>query len=154
MKKVFVRGFTFLLILSLCVGTTSVFATNIGPGADAENSTTRASNYLSSYHAWLGSASNGTIYVYYDVDGTRVMDVIGAASVLVQEKNGNTWRTVKTYIGTTSNGMLTTNASGYVNSVSYKGTSGKSYRAIVSFYAERNGGYDTATVTTSPIVAP
>ena len=154
MKKAFLRGFAFLLVLSMCVGTTSVFATNIGPGAEAENSITRASNYLSSYHAWLGSGSNGIIYVYYDVDATRYMDVVGVTSVVIQQKNGSSWNSVKNFIGTTSNGMLTTNDSSHTDYLSYKGTSGKTYRAVVTFYAELNGGYDTRTLTTSSIVAP
>ena len=53
---------------------------------------------------------------------TNYMERIGVAHIVVQEKNGSTWRGVAIYWGSVANGMMVTNAITHFGSVSYNGT--------------------------------
>lgn len=114
----------------------------------------RASEYISSGNAAsTATAVKGEIEITYDVTGRGRMTKIGASKIIVQEKNGGSWETVKTFWGSVSNGMLDENTTSHAGSVTYTGTSGKQYRAIVTVYAENSGGSDSRTVTTAAVSA-
>lgn len=146
----------FCVILSLCISTTIAFAAAPELIEPTEISLKRASDYLSSYSSWLGvgSSKSGTVYVYYDVDATRTMDKVGITHVAIQYQNGSSWITEKSIIGAVSNGMIRENYHGHYGTVTFNGTSGKTYRAVITFYAALGDGSDSRTLTTASIVAP
>ena len=152
MKKRFKSMIALLLVSSVCLGC-------FGAGTVAF---ARASYYIDYYHGYTTDydANNvvtpGVIYVTYDMDGTRRMDIIGCTLILIQEYNSATkkWTTVQSKIGTIDNGMLDDNDWTHTGYKGFNVTSGRLYRAVVTFYAERDGGSDSRTVTTNSVTAP
>ena len=117
-------------------------------------STHRASEYLSYYSAYITTSSNGKVTVNFDVNATSTVDLVGAKTIVLQERENSSksWNAVKTFSYTSYPNMLRSNAATNFSSVSYNGISGYSYRAKVYFYAEK-GGYNTAEYLTQSVVA-
>ena len=112
----------------------------------------QASYYLSSYTAWAVRSSSHQVYVYYDVTGCGTIGCLGAKLIVVQMKDAGTWKTVKTYTGTTSNGMLVLNDFEHGGAKVYQGTYGNQYRAVVTIFggsSTTNG--DSRIVTTNTV---
>ena len=112
----------------------------------------QASVYLGTYTAWAVRSSSHQIYVYYDVTANRTIGCLGAKLIVVQMKDAGTWKTVKTYTGTTSNGMLVLNRGAHGSEIVYQGTSGTQYRAVVTIFggsSTTNG--DSRIVTTNTV---
>lgn len=149
MKKQFYRIIALICVLcSLVSAATSVSAAVI----DNEELSPQASIYLTAYTAWAVRSSSNEIYVYYDVDATRTIGCLGAKLIVIQMKEGNSWSTVKTYTGTTSNGMLALNMNSYGGTKVYQGSSGNQYRAVVTIFggsSTTNG--DSRIVTTNTV---
>ena len=111
-----------------------------------------ASAYLTAYTAWAVRSSSNQVYVYYDVTGAGTVGCLGAKLIVIEMKDGNKWTAVKTYTGTTSNGMLVLNDSAHMSDVVYQGTSGTQYRAVVTIFggsSTTNG--DSRIVTTNTV---
>jgi hypothetical protein len=93
--------------------------------------------------------------IYFDVQGTKTMDEIGALSIRLQERPSRStiWTTVKSYSYSNYPNMLGYNTSFYASSVSYSGRVGYSYRAYVTVWAGLDGLGDSREILTSTIVA-
>ena len=109
-----------------------------------------ASQYLSAYSAYITKTGN-TVKVHFDVEGTGVMDYIGATEIYLYEKASSysSWTLVKTYLSTDSayaDSMLDSNASFKDDYVTYAGNSSYQYKAYVTVYAEKNGGSDSRNI--------
>ena len=107
----------------------------------------RASYYLSYYEASISKTGN-TIKVNFEVQGTNIMDVVGATEIYLYERasDGYSWILVETYLSTDNtytSQMISTNASIKHSHVSYSGSSSKQYMAYVVCYAEKDGGSDS-----------
>lgn len=139
------------LVCLLCVlASTSVFAWAAYPSED--NLSPQASAYLATYTAWAVRSSSNQVFVYYDVTGAGTVGCLGAKLIVVQMKDAGTWKTVRTYTGTTSNGMLSLNDNDHGGDVMYQGTSGNQYRAVVTIFggsSTSNG--DSRIVTTNTV---
>lgn len=138
MRKRITIALLFILVLSLLLSTTTFAAMD-------------ASNYLQYYNAYFITSGN-TINVYFDVQGTRIMDKVGVTEIYLYERDNSSssWTLVHTYLSTDpmySSTMMGTNMNYKYDHVSYAGSSSKQYTAYVTFYAEKNGGYDTRSVT-------
>lgn len=145
-KKLGIRVLTVIMVLLLSGGM-------IG-SAYASSYSTRSSLYLDSYAAWCSTGTGSQVVINYDVNGTRVMDLIGVSYLVVQEYNNGTWTGVASTFGTTGNGLLAADTSSHEGSIIYPGgTTGKQYRALVIVYAELDGGYDSRTITTNSVTA-
>lgn len=81
------------------------------------------------------------------------MDELGATMIVLREKDGGSWKVVKTFLYTDSrySNMLSSNRATYSSFVSYSGQSGKPY--YVTFWAGKDGGGDTKPYTTSEVTA-
>lgn len=149
MKKISFRVISLLCALCLFVGTTvPAFAAN----PEDEELSPQASYYLSSYTAWAVRSSSNEIYVHYDVTACGTIGCVGAKLIVIEMKDGNDWTPVKTYTGTTSNGMLVLNAYDHGGAKVYQGTSGNQYRAVVTIFggsSTTNG--DSRIVTTNTV---
>ncbi len=123
-------------------------------GATAiEPSILLASEYLSSYYAYINAEGSGIFAIYFEVTGTGTMDEIGALTIILQEYSNGSWQTVKTYEYTAYPNMLAYNRPFYGSHVSYSGKSGYSYRAYVTVWAGKNGLGDSRQLFAGTAVA-
>lgn len=109
------------------------------------NASIRSSEYISDCYAEIATYSGGRVTVSFDITATSTMDVLGAKTIIIQEKapGSRNWSSVATLSSDDYPNMLTYNRISHISNVSYYGgQSGYSYRAKVYFYAEK-GGYDT-----------
>lgn len=148
--RIIIRRFVSLVcVLSLFCGVSCfVSASN----SSEDGSSPYASVYLTDYTAWAVRSSSNQVYVYYDVTGTRTIGCLGAKLIVVQMNDGGTWKTVKTYTGTTSNGMLALNDVSHSGAKVYQGSSGNQYRAVVTIFggsSTSNG--DSRIITTNTV---
>ena len=103
-----------------------------------------ASEYITDCYAYADVSSNGYVTIKFDIRAPRVMDVLGAKTIIIQEQApaSSRWTSVATLSSADYPNMLAYNRRDYESDVYYNGRSGYSYRAKVYFYAEK-GGYDT-----------
>jgi hypothetical protein len=113
----------------------------------------RSSQYLSSYSAWVGATGSGNIKIHFDIRATSLADSVGAYKIIVQAKSGSNWTNAQTYWGSSTSGMLGSNCLLHLGDVTYSGTPGVEYRAIVTAYSKIGSGSDSSDVTTSSVIA-
>ena len=138
MKNKMIRLSAIIIILVLLLSTAAFAAME-------------ASHYLSSYGAYISKAGN-TVKIYFDVVGTGIMDQIGATEIYLYEKTSTygSWTLVQTYLSTDPSyaaSMMGSNTGFKDDYVSYSGNSSYQYKAIVTVYAEKNGGSDSRSIT-------
>ena len=128
----------FIRLICLLV----VFASLATIPAYAQEQSTRASAYLSSYRAYCTLNSSTSITVFYQVVGTGIMDEIGAKKVKVQYSSDQVnWTTAKTFYQSSYSDMTDTNTGSHTHTLTCTVPSGKYYRAYVEFYSEKDGGF-------------
>ena len=114
----------------------------------------RSSWYLDSYRAWLNPKSGGEISITVDVQATDNMDELGATriGVLESKNNGVSWTEYKVFLASIFPEMLTSGDYLYYDTpVTFTGTPGYKYCAVVTVYAGDSTGGDYREYTT-PIV--
>ena len=131
------RVLIFVLTILYCLSFTSVFASAEG------------SLYISAYGAYMSTGSSGNVLVTFQITGTGMMDEIGTTYIFLYENSS----LIKTYTNTTTSGMLAYNKPAYANSITYSGTVGKTYSALVVFKSGVGGGYDNRSMDTNSVVA-
>lgn len=143
------RFIALLCVICIFMGSTvSAFAA----APSEEELSPQASYYLGTYTAWAVRSSSDEVYVYYDVTATKTIGCLGAKLIVIEMKDGSDWTPVKTYTGTTSNGMLALNDYTHSGAKVYQGTSGTQYRAVVTIFggsSTTNG--DSRIVTTNTV---
>jgi len=135
--KRLVRIASLALVIVLCF---SVLA----PIASAEGSA-----YITNYITSMTAGSGGKVTAWFQITGTGTMDEIGVTKVTIYE-NGTL---IKTYLSTSTSGMMGNNTVVHAGSVTYSGTVGKSYYAHVTYKAGKDGGYDNRSVDTNTVTA-
>ena len=141
-RSLFTCMVAFLLIFSLIC---PVHADTVEP---------RASDYLSSYGAYVYPAGWYKVQVWFNVDGVTYMDEIGSLSIQLYESSDNeTWTWVKTYKYTDYSDMLGYNDHYHSGHIEYQGAIGKYYKAYVCVWAGKDGDGDTRYFWTSPVKA-
>ena len=104
----------------------------------------RASDYLTSYNAYVYLPGNGEVRVYYSVSGTNYMDELGALSIKIYEsKDGTNWTWKKTFTYDSTAGMLSYNDDYHSGHVTYNGVRGRYYKAYVCIWGGKDGKGDT-----------
>jgi hypothetical protein len=114
---------------------------------------TTASDYLDNYAVSASADANHTVKINFDVNATRIMHLVGASNIVVQVNNNGVWTGVATFFGSTSNGMLAANTFSHTSTMTYTGSAGKQYRALVTVYAGNSTGEDSRAVTTNTVTA-
>lgn len=113
----------------------------------SENALMRASSFSLSPSLSISSPSTGAIKVVARAHTSIVVDKIGFSSLHIQRWNGSSWVTAASWYSQYKTNSIsfafTGNASG--------ATSGSFYRAVCTFYAEKDGETESVTVTTSYI---
>ncbi len=103
--------------------------------------------YIKSLTAGL-SKSGDTLYVTFTTKGTAPMTSIGASCVKIYTADDTL---VKTFWSAYNPSMLGSNCSFYTHTLSYDGTDGTTYYAVVTGYASYGGGSGTETYTTQTL---
>lgn len=130
-----------------------IFTTFLSVGVNAATVGTvqpRASDFLSSYNAYVYPAGSGKVQVYFSVTGTDYMDELGVLSIKIYESTDNsTWTWKKTFTHDSTSGMLSYNDNYHSGHVDYQGVAGRYYRAYVCVWGGENGAGDTRYFYTS-----
>ena len=110
----------------------------------------RASDYLSTYNAYVYLPGTGEVRVYFNVDGTGYMDELGALSIKIYEStDGTNWTWKKTFTHDSTPGMLSYNDDYHSGYVSYSGVAGRYYKAYVCIWGGKDGKGETRYFITS-----
>lgn len=150
MNAISKKIFALLLVLG-AIFSSPALATSVPTIDNDKEIIMRASYYLSSYAASCTKSGN-TVSVNYNVTATGIMDYVGAIAVYIYESsNGSNFSCVRTLYSANEPYMIKQNSGFHATSVTYNGISGRYYYAVVSFYAEKAGGSDTRSYTTSTI---
>lgn len=119
-------------------------------GASAVTVEPRASYYLDNYNAYVYLPGDGEVSVYFNVEGTRIMDELGVLSIEIHESvDGVNWDWVDTFNHDTTSGMLSYNDAFHSGHVSYDGVAGRYYKAYVCVWGGKDGSGDTRYFWTS-----
>ena len=109
-----------------------------------------ASNYLTSYNAYVYLPGGNEVRVYFNASGTGYMDELGALTIeLWESTDGSTWSWVKSFTHDSTSGMLSYNDNYHSGYVSYNGVSGRYYKAYVCIWAGNDGNGDSRYFWTS-----
>lgn len=140
-NKAFISSFLALcMVLSLVITTYA---------------TTRASAHLDSYCASLTPKNSSKIAITVDVDGTGLMDDIGATKIYVYRSTDNEhFYYLRTFDSKDYPAMMKHNVYYYCDTpIIFQGVSGYYYYAHVDVYAAKDGGSSTRSYTTSSVQA-
>jgi hypothetical protein len=106
-----------------------------------------SSDFLSSYGGSISRVSSGNLRVNFTVRATRIFANVGALTITIQERNGNSWSSVATYSHSTTSGMMGSNTSSHSGIVNHSGTAGIEYRATITVFAGGSPGDQRSFVT-------
>lgn len=142
-KKLPIRVISVLLCAAMLCGV---------PAYAAENAEMRASERIALSACIIGKTDDGRLCAYFMVQGSAVMDVIGATSVEIQRHNIFGWVTEYTFTSDDYPVLLTTNASRHSAEVFYRPLfSGSTYRAVANIYVKNAAGTSTQRLTSDPV---
>lgn len=114
----------------------------------------RASDYLSTYSAYIYPAGWGKVQVWVTVDSLNIMDEIGALEIQLYESRDNeNWTWVETFQYPDYPDMLGYEDFIHSGHVEYRGTIGRYYQAYVCVWAGVDGDGDTRYFWTPPAKA-
>lgn len=146
-RSLFLRFVAVIVVIAVLIPVTA--------GAEiTETVQPRASEYLDNYTAYVYLPGNGEVRVYFEVQGTRNMDELGALSITIYECSTNSsnlddWTWVQTFTHDSTPGMLDYNTSYHSSHVSCNGYAGRYYKAYVCVWAGKDGNGDTRYFWTS-----
>ncbi len=142
MKRITAFSLALILAVMCCVGTT--FAAN--GGADSPMS----SPTITMKGAYISAGDDpGEVDIEFHITATSSASQLGVSSIVIHKPDGSTY-TVLGSVGNHFIGSGTIHGSMYT----YKGESGKSYYAEVTFFATIGSVTDSKTVVTKSIKAP
>ena len=143
MKKFF-RCICVILVLTVCF-TSTAYA--------AENDNLRSSQFFWRSSVWLTKISNDQFQAYFDVNCFGIMEEVGASVIKIQKStDGVNWTTMITYRKETTSNMIAYNTACHASSVTYIGTPGCYYRAVVTLYAKNSSGIGEMTEYSSMLL--
>jgi len=125
------------------------------PGvACAADITPRASDYFGCTGVRAYAEGGGEILIEIDVDATHMMQEVGASDVYIYEQQSDgDYEIVYTFTKEDYPSLVETNSFfGYVD-VTYQGTSGTKYYALVACYAKDKNGAESLYFTTNVVTA-
>lgn len=143
MKKTLKKFLAFVMAVCIVGGMTTAYAA------------TDASAYLDAYRATCTAKSGGLISVTVEVDGTGIMDDIGAAKIYVYKSADNKlFEYLCTYDCEDYPAMMDHNTRWYYKTpITFVGLAGYYYYVNVEVYAGKDGGSSTRTYMTASVQA-
>ena len=131
MKK-FIQSVSIILIMATLL---------VIPAQAAEAATPRASNYFMRVSTYLWHTSGTTFQVWFDVTAVRGMDELGASKITIKRSADNVnWETVKTFTKESYPQMIKEDTGVCASYVTYTGSTGYYYKALVTIYAKDGNG--------------
>ena len=120
--------------------------------ADAYASEPYASSQISLHSASLIKGNDGYLYVFFTINTNRIMNTLGASSVVIQRYSLFQWVNEYTFTPENTPELLTTNDGYYDLLIPYKPLfPNAKYRAIVNLYAESDTMISTGADTTNTV---
>ena len=111
-----------------------------------------SSAYIAAFGANLSQGSSaGKLDVSYSITGKGQMDSIGVLWINVYRSSGILYTVIA---GSTANGLVLNNSVTAMGTYTVNCTAGNSYYCEVTLFASKDGGGDSRTVQTTPVVAP
>lgn len=107
----------------------------------------RASEYISFYNAYAQPLNNGQVRFDFQITGVSVMRQLGVSQIQILEKTGTTWKTVETYRYHNYPSLMGNNTLMHTGSITFQGSSNRTYMAYVTFYAANAKGSETQELT-------
>jgi len=137
------RWAALALCLTLCLSTAAyTYAAETPVVRNIQGEIVPYATYIKDKRCSL-NLSGGTVFVKAWVDGQDGVVTKTEVEVVLQEKVGNTWKTLETW-SDSQNGSQRATASG-----SYMATPGSTYRAVATVTAWSGRLYETMTLTTA-----
>jgi len=137
MKKNIIR--TLIIVLIISISSSAILVANAG---------VRASLYIFSNDAQITTDSGGKISIDCNVTGTGIMDTIGVSTLVIEKYQSGSWVDVISW-----SDLYDYYSASSAAEATYYGTAGSQYRAVITFYAELNGGSDSRVMTTRSVTA-
>lgn len=137
------KAMSVVLILTLLCSCVFTYAV-------AEETTTRASDYFTSYGTSLSAPGSGRIGITFKAVGTDICNQIGVANYTVEklDENGN-WYNVSGALS----GQTGTNVASYTFGRYFQGVAGETYRIQVTFCCTINNSSEYKSYTSGRITA-
>lgn len=117
---------------------------------EADPAQARSNAYISSYSAGMTAGSGGKVTAYFDVVGTKVVDMIGATSVSIYTSSGTR---VATYHYSSYPSFMGYNTYVHSGSITYQGTVGQKYYAVVYYYSGDSSGHGSESLASNIVTA-
>ncbi|MDO4816234.1 MAG: hypothetical protein Q4A83_06495 [Bacillota bacterium] len=142
MKKTY-RIIAFVLVIMMSLSTVAFAA--VPPPADDIQS----SRYIASKNAAVTAMGGGTIRIDYSVTAYYTIDELGACQINLYKSTG---QLMKTYYSSAYASMMGYNCVTHSGHVTYPGTVGTGYYAVIAFYAEDGGIGETKSISTGTTI--
>lgn len=114
---------------------------------------TQSNAYISYYNAAASSDGNGNVRIDFGVCGTDTMATLGASKVRIYTEDGMLVAVFYSANELYAADMLGSNRLAFYGHVTYEGTPGQAYYAIVTVYASDGVGSGTENYLTNTVVA-
>lgn len=138
----------------ICLILAIIFSFSVCTAASA--ATPRASLYLSSYCAYCYAEDDGSVSVWFEVEGTGLEEVLGVLTIIVEERapGSTSWSHVKTYSHRDYPHLLSYNDDFHYGSVDCEDvTPGYICRATVTIWGGGMEVGDSRYVRTAEVIA-
>lgn len=139
------RFMSMILVIAFLLAVTGCAQAQTG---DSGTIQPQASELISVTGVISAVLTGGKVEFTARITATRVVEKCGFTSIKIQEENDGSWKTVKS----TSNKFGYDRVS-YLYALSYNGTVGKKYRAVVNYKVVDGDASDTRSRTSSSITA-
>ena len=119
------------------------------------NAATQASDYFGCTAVYATAIGGGKVLVEFDIDATHIMKEVGATEVFIYEQQSSgSYKKVYTFTSDEYySDMIDTNSAFGNGEVTYQGTPGTKYYALVGVYAKDKDGSETRYFTTNIVTA-
>ena len=142
MKKLY-RIITFVLVIVMSLNAVA-FAAVPHPADDIQSS-----RYILSKNAAVTAMGGGTIRITYSVTAYDTIDELGACQINLYKSTG---QLMKTYYSSAYASMMGYNTYTHSGYVTYPGTVGTGYYAIITFYAEDGSVGEYKSISTGTTI--
>lgn len=142
MKK---RILCLILLCAILVSSTISVSAATPPKGTLEP---KASYFIVDYLGYVKDQGNGVIRIVCDVTAKYSVDKLGASHIEIQRYDPatNSWIYVGTIYGNSYNNLLRSNCGSVLQGVNFDDlTIGKTYRAVIRFYA-KNGSIEESRI--------
>lgn len=127
----------FMRLVALVLVLATVMAVPVWASAAEE----RASQFFMSSNVYLHKETSTTFLACFSVTAMGEMDELGAKSIKIQRSaDGSDWLTVRTFSKDYDTHLICSNTSSHATYVSYNGSTGYYYRALITLYAKNDEG--------------